>query len=174
MRYLWFAILLLLTLVLNGCETSKKIYMVITDPQVSIGYSKDKASEITLSILADHDINLNYSGEPTPVDIQLIFLNEESKLLNVDYYQVATEPLDKLLNKNYLDHQDYTIEPGQFKTLKPFILNPKTQFIAVIAHYANADSSSVYWLDIVEVESTGQKYTMLIHLRSDEVEIKKS
>ena len=174
MKYFWLAILLLSSMILNGCETSKKIYMVISDPGVPVGYPENEASEVSFSILADKDINLNYSGEPTPFDIQLIYLNEESKILNVDYYQIATEPLDQLLSKNYIDHQDYTVEPGQFKILKPFKLNQNTQFIAVIAHYADADSSVVQWLDLIKVESTGQKYTLLIHVRSDEVEIKKT
>lgn len=174
MMRLWIPVLLLLTTLVSGCEVSKKVYTVITDPEVPVGYPEDNPSEITLSLLADHDINPNYSGEATPTDVQLIYLNEDSKLLSTDYYQIATEPLDKILNKNYIDHQDYTVEPGQFKTLKAMPIDPKTQFIAVIAHYSNADSGEVYWLDIAEIEGSGQKYKILIHIRSDEVEIKKS
>lgn len=174
MMRLWMPLLILLTALTGGCEVSKKVITVIADPEVPVGYPEEQASEITLSLLADHDINPNYSGEPTPTDVQLIYLTEDSKLLNTDYYQIANEPLDKLLNKNYIDHQDYTLEPGQFKTLKATPIDPKTQFIAVIAHYSDADSGEVYWLDITELEGTGQKHKILIHVRSDEVEIKKS
>ena len=174
MMRLWLPFLVLLTSLLSGCETSKKLYMVIADPEVPVGYPEEQASEITITLLADHDINPNYGGEPTPTDIQLVFLNEESKLLGTDYYQIATEPLDKILNKNYIDHQDYTVEPGQYKTLKAMPIDPKTQFLAVIAHYSDADTGYAYWLDLTDIEGTGQKYKILIHIRSDEVEIKKS
>ncbi|WP_392565262.1 type VI secretion system lipoprotein TssJ [Utexia brackfieldae] len=167
-------LLLIFCTLLGGCETTKKLYQVITDPSVPVGYPDNNPTEITLTLLADNDINPNYNGEATPTDIQLVFLNEDSKLFSTDYYQIATEPLDKILAKNYIDHQDYTVEPGEYKTLKPIPVDPKTQFIAVIAHFAGADSGQAYWLDITEIEGVGKTYNLLIHVRASEVEIKKS
>lgn len=173
MSRIWVVILMFISLMLSGCEVSKKLYTVATDPDVPVGYPDKNPSEIEFILLADNDINPNLEGEPAPTDLQVIYLEDDSKLLSTDYYQIATEPLDKILSKNYIEHQDYTLEPGQYKALKPIKIEPKTQFIGVIAHYAGADSGQVYWLDIIDIDGIGQKYKILIHLRAGAVEIKK-
>lgn len=173
MKRLGIVALIFFSLMLSGCEVSKKVYTVITDPDVPVGYPEEAASEIEFALLADSDINQNLEGEPSPTDIQVLYLEDDSKLLSTDYYQIATEPLDKILSKNYIDHQDYTLEPGQYKTLKPVKIDVKTQYLAVIAHYSGSDSGQVYWLDIVDIDGVGQKYKILIHLRAGVVEIKK-
>lgn len=48
----------------------------------------------------------------------MVLLAEDSKLLATDYDQVTAD-VEKALGKNYLDHQDYTLLPGQFKYLPP-------------------------------------------------------
>jgi len=164
---------IILLLNLSGCETTKKLYKVITDPNVPVGYPSDKASELELSFLADPDINANLGGEPTPIDIQVVYLTEDSKILSLDYYQIDPESLNSALGKSYIDHQDYTLEPKQYKVLNPLAIDAKAQYLAIIAHYAAAASGEVYWLDTTELKSVGQKYKMLIHIRADEVEIKK-
>ncbi|AKJ41622.1 type VI secretion system lipoprotein TssJ [Pragia fontium] len=174
MSRIWVVILVFISLMLSGCEVSKKVYTVIQDPDVPVGYPDQNPTEIEFSLLADSDINQNLEGEASPTDIQVIYLEDDSKLLSTDYYQIATEPLDKILGKNYVDHQDYTLEPGQFKPLKPIKIESKTQYLAVIAHYAGSDSGLIYWLDIVDIDGVGKKYKILIHLRAGEVEIKKS
>ncbi|MBK5072165.1 type VI secretion system lipoprotein TssJ [Budviciaceae bacterium CWB-B4] len=174
MKLIGAVILIFISLMLSGCEVSKKVYTVVTDPDVPVGYPDQNPSEIEFTLLADKNINPNLEGEASPTDIQVIYLEDDSKLLSTDYYQVATEPLDKILGKNYIDHQDYTLEPGQFKPLKSMKIEAKTQFLAVIAHYTGSDTGEVYWMDIVDIDGVGQKYKILIHLRAGEVEIKKS
>jgi len=171
--YLRLSLAILLMLLLNSCTVSKKIYQVIADPDIPVGHLSDKASDITLSILSDADINLNYDGEATPVDIQVVYLNEDSKLLSTAYSKIETQPLDQILGKNYIDHQEYTIEPDQFKVFAPMTVDDKTAYIAVIAHYTDIDSGEIYWLDIVDIKGIGAQYHILIHLMQNEVVIKK-
>jgi len=166
-------LILLLVLALSSCTISKKIYQVITDPDIAVGDANDRASEVTLSILSDADINLNSNNEPAPLDIAVVYLNEDSKLLSTAYYQIEAQELDKVLGKNYIDHQEYTIDPDQFKVFAPQALDAKTAHIAVIAHYADIDSGEIYWLDVIDVKATGEQYHVLIHLMRDEVVIKK-
>lgn len=156
---------------LSGCETTKKIYEVITDPDVPVGYPSESPSEITLTFLADEDINQNQDGDATPVEVQVVYLNEDSHFLSVDYDQLLTDGPEKILGKNYVDHQDYTLMPEQYKILPPVKLDAKTRFIGVVAHYADINDS--YWADIIEVDPVGKKETLIIHIKTNEVLIKK-
>ena len=123
-----------------------------------------------LSLLAEPDVNPNESGEAAPIEFQVVLLAEDSKLLATDYDQVTAD-VEKALGKNYLDHQDYTLLPGQFKYLPPIKLDEKTRYIGVIARYADPDSAE--WRKVIKVKSMGRAYQILVHLRLDEVELQK-
>lgn len=170
-RLLRFSFLVLISLTLFGCETSKKIYEVISDPNIPVGYPSDNPTELILSFLSDDNINENLDGDATPIEIQVIYLNEDSYFLSVDYDQVLINGPEKTFSKNYVDHQDYIISPDQYKVLPPLKLDSKTRFVGVIAHYADINES--YWADIVDVEAVGKKTTLIIHIKADEVLIKK-
>lgn len=105
----------------------------------------------------------------SPVQLQIVMLAEDSQFLATDYDQV-TENIEKALGKNYLDHQDYTLLPGQFKYLPPISLDRKVHYIGVIVHYA--DSEAAEWRRVVRVKNTGRSYQMLVHLYASEVELK--
>ncbi|MGL5401612.1 MAG: type VI secretion system lipoprotein TssJ, partial [Plesiomonas shigelloides] len=90
--------------------------------------------------------------------------------LATDYDQV-TEDVAKVLGKNYLDHQDYTLLPGQFKYLQPVKLEEEVRYIGVIARYAEPDKAE--WRKVIKVKNTGRHYQILVHLRQDEVELQK-
>jgi type VI secretion system protein VasD len=49
------------------------------------------------------------------VDVQLIYLSDDSKLAGADYDLVASTPLPEALGKNYIDHQDLTLLPIRSK-----------------------------------------------------------
>lgn len=102
----------------------------------------------------------------------MVLLAEDSKLLATDYDQVTAD-VEKALGKNYLDHQDYTLLPGQFKYLPPIKLDEKTRYIGVIARYADPDSAE--WRKVIKIKSKskGTAYQILVHLRLDEVELQK-
>ncbi|MBO1110272.1 type VI secretion system lipoprotein TssJ, partial [Plesiomonas shigelloides] len=96
--------------------------------------------------------------------------SEDSRLLATDYDQV-TEDVATVLGKNYLDHQDYTLLPGQFKYLPPVKLDAEVRYIGVIARYAEPDKAE--WRNVIKVKNTGRHYQILVHLRQDEVELQK-
>lgn len=105
----------------------------------------------------------------SPVQLQIVMLAEDSQFLATDYDQV-TENIEKALGKNYLDHQDYTLLPGQFKYLSPISLDKKVHYIGVIVHYADPEAAE--WRRVVRVKNTGRSYQMLVHLYASEVELK--
>ncbi|EOL9140060.1 type VI secretion system lipoprotein TssJ [Enterobacter hormaechei] len=161
----------LVSVMLTGCETAKKLGQVISNPDIQVGKQAEQPSEITVTLLTEPDINTNPDGEATPVDVQLIYLSDDSKLQAADYDLVAGTPLPDALGKNYIDHQDFSLLPDTIKTLPPVKLDEKTQFIGVVAYFS--DDQSTEWKQIEPVEGTGQHYRLLVHVRGSSIEMKK-
>ncbi|EDW0111103.1 type VI secretion system lipoprotein TssJ [Salmonella enterica] len=164
-------VMVLCTVVLTGCETAKKLGQVISNPDIQVGDLKSQPSEMTITLLTEPDINLNADGEAAPVDVQLIYLTDDSKLQAADYDQIASTPLPDALGKNYLDHQDFSLLPDVMKTLPPVKLDEKTQFIGVVAYFS--DDQATECKQIEPVEGTGHSYRLLVHVRQSSIEMKK-
>ena len=156
---------------LSGCETAKKIGQVIADPGIQVGKLEDQSSELTITLLTEPDINQNDNGEAAPVDVQLIYLSDDSKLQAADYDLLATTALPDVLGRNYIDHQDFNLLPDTLKTLPPVKLDGKTSFIGVVAYFS--DDQTTEWKQIEPVESIGHHYRLLVHIRSNTIEMKK-
>ncbi|EMO7867072.1 type VI secretion system lipoprotein TssJ [Citrobacter amalonaticus] len=156
---------------LTGCETVKKIGQVISNPSIPVGDLRSQASDVTVTLLTEPDTNLTADGEAAPVDVQLVYLSDDSKFQATDYDQIATTALPDALGKNYIDHQDFNLLPDTIKTLSPIKLDEKTGFIGVIAYFS--DDQTTEWKQIEPVESTGHHYRLLVHIRSNTIEMKK-
>ncbi|HCC0890682.1 TPA: type VI secretion system lipoprotein TssJ [Salmonella enterica] len=162
---------ILLTITLSGCETAKKIGQVIKNPDIQVGKLADQSSQVTITLLTEPDANLNADGEAAAVDVQLVYLSDDSKLQAADYDLLASTPLPDALGKNYIDHQDFSLLPDTMKTLPPVKLDEKTQFIGVIAYFS--DDQTTEWKQIESVEGTGHHYRLLVHIRQSSIEMKK-
>ncbi|WP_058910620.1 type VI secretion system lipoprotein TssJ [Entomohabitans teleogrylli] len=166
------AVLLAVTL-LSSCTTARKVGKVLANPDIQVGSTADQPSVVRITLLAEPDINKNESDEATPVNLQLVYLSEDSKLLAADFDQLNDEESDlsSILGKNYIDHQDYTLLPGQFKPLEPIELEKKNQYIGVIVYYA--DENIAEWKKIIKVKGMGRAYHLLVHVRAREIELQK-
>ncbi|EOF6573772.1 type VI secretion system lipoprotein TssJ [Salmonella enterica] len=162
---------IVVVITLSGCETVKKIGQVISNPNIPVGDLKSQASDITVTLLTEPDTNLTADGEAAPVDVQLVYLSDDSKFQAADYDQIATTALPDVLGKNYIDHQDFNLLPDTIKTLSPVKLDENTGFIGVIAYFS--DDQTTQWKQIEPVESTGHHYRLLVHLRASSIEMKK-
>lgn len=163
-----------LVCLLAGCgvwTATKKVGQVILDPDTPVGPPSEQPSQVRLTLLAEPDINPNTQGEATPTDIAVLYLSEDSKLLAADYDQLTPETLEKMLGKNYVDHQEYTLLPDQYKALPPVKLTDDDRYIGVIGWYADANRSE--WKKIIKVKNIGQDYHVLIHLRAHDIELRK-
>lgn len=89
----------LMSVVLTGCETAKKISQVIRNPDIQVGKLMDQSTELTVTLLTEPDSNLTADGEAAPVDVQLVYLSDDSKFQAADYDQVATTALPDVLGK---------------------------------------------------------------------------
>lgn len=131
----------------------------------------DKPSTIRLTLLADPNINANEKGEASPIEVAVVYLSEDSKLLAADYDQLGGDILKKTLSKNYIDHQEYTLLPGQYKPLPVMELEEKNNYLGVIAYYADANHSE--WKKIIKLNGVGQRFGVLVHVKSDEIDLRK-
>lgn len=163
-------VFVMLILMLGGCTMTKKIGQVIADPGIQVGDLKQQVSDVTITLLTEPDSNLNGEGDPAPVDVQLVFLSDDSKFQAADYDLLASTPLPEALGKNYLDHQDFTLLPDTLKTLPDVKLDAKTQFIGIVAYFSDDQTSE--WKQIVPVEGTGHHYRLLVHVRQNSIEMK--
>ncbi|MFV0547859.1 MAG: hypothetical protein ACK5M5_03960 [Limnobaculum xujianqingii] len=59
MKLIGAVIQIFISLMLSGCEVYKKVYTVVTDPDVPVGYPDHKTSEIEFTLLEDKNINPN-------------------------------------------------------------------------------------------------------------------
>lgn len=166
----WMAVMFL-SLILTGCETVTKLGQVIKNPDIQVGKLAEQPSEVTVTLLTESDTNLNADGEAAAVDVQLIFMSDDSKLQAADYDQIASTPLPDVLGKNYIDHQDFNLQPDTIKTLPPVKMDEKTQFIGVVAYFS--DDQVTEWKHIEPVEGTGHSYRLLVHVRQGSIEMKK-
>ena len=149
----------------------KKISQVIRNPDIQVGKLMDQSTELTVTLLTEPDSNLTADGEAAPVDVQLVYLSDDSKFHAADYDQVATTALPDVLGKNYIDHQDFNLLPDTVKTLPPIKLDEKTGYIGVIAYFS--DDQATEWKQIESVESIGHHYRLLVHIRASAIEMKK-
>ncbi|TQI80055.1 type VI secretion system protein VasD [Serratia fonticola] len=153
---------LCLVFLLSGCTVWKN---------KNTDRAADKPSTVRLTLLAEPDINPNEKGEPAPTEIAVVYLSEDSKLLAADYDQLGSEMLKKTLSKNYIDHQEYTLLPNQYKPLSPVELEGKNNYLGVIAYYADANRSE--WKKIIKINSVGYRYGVLIHVRANDIDLRK-
>ena len=103
--------------------------------------------------------------------IQIIQMRDSSRLMAADFDQLLGE-LEPSLGRNYVDHSDYTLVPGQFKFIEPFEIAEDTRFIGVIAFYAYPNLSQ--WKKVVKVDPIGGRYHLLVNLREREVKLRRS
>lgn len=160
---------------LSGCsypwEATKKVGQILWDPSTPVGAGNQQPSVITITLLAEPNINKNIDDEPTPVEIQLIYLSEDSRFESMDYDKFAGADLEEVLGKNYIDHQDYSLTPGQYKPLAPQQLSEANRYLGIIVHYSDPNISE--WKKVIKLNGVGHRYKILGHIRANEVELRK-
>ncbi|BES73669.1 type VI secretion system lipoprotein TssJ [Marinobacter nanhaiticus D15-8W] len=168
-------ILLSVVIGLAGCSTPYKAVTktakVLWDPDIPVGEPEDLPSRVDLTMLAEPDVNPNEAMQPTPINFQIIEMEDSSMIMAADFDQLLTD-LEDSLGNNYIDHSDYTMLPGQFKFIEPFEIDSDTRYIGVIAFYAYPNQSQ--WKKVVKVDPIGGDYHILVNLRDRDVIMQKA
>ena len=106
--------------------------------------------------------------DPKPISFKVLMLRDDSLLLSADQESLKTD-LEGTLGKNYIDHNDYVLTPGQFKFIDFARIDPDTRYLGIIADYR--DNSRAVWKKVFKVEPTGSNYPLHVHLKRNEVDI---
>ena len=61
--------------------------------------------------------------------------------------------------------------PSQFKAVPPIKLDKNNNYLGVVAYYA--DSGETEWKKVVKLSGVGHKYSVLVHLKDKEVDVRK-
>lgn len=158
---------------ISGCSGSlnaaTKIGQVIMDPDIPVGKLDERPSTLSLAFLSEKNINENEESEPSPIQVQVVYLTEDSKLLESYYEQFSENKLEEVLGKNYIDHQDYAIKPGHYKVVSNITLKEQNRYLGVIAYYSKPEEAQ--WRSVIKLDGKGHTYHVLIHLRRLEVEM---
>jgi type VI secretion system VasD/TssJ family lipoprotein len=106
--------------------------------------------------------------DPKPISFKIVMLRDDSLLLSADKESLDSD-IEEALKKNYIDHEDYVLTPGEFKFIRFTEIDEDTRYIGIIADYR--DSQHSVWKAAYKVEATGSKYPLHIHLKRNEVDI---
>lgn len=163
----------------GGCanvgDAVKKTYEVIMDPSIQVGKAEDQPSKVSLTMVADEDINFNQFVESetpekgTPISFKVIQLKDDSLFLGADFDSLFLD-LEKELGKTYVSHDDYVIEPGEYKYVNLFPVEKDVSFIAVFAMYSNFDKAT--WKVITEINPLSKEYPLYLKFTQNAVELR--
>jgi type VI secretion system protein VasD len=148
-----------------------KTAKVLWDPDIPVGEKEDLPSSLDITLLAEPDVNPNDAMQPSPINFQIIEMEDSSRMMAADFDALLTD-MEKSLGNNYIDHSDYTMLPGDFKFIEPFKISADTRYIGVMALYAYPNQSQ--WKKVVKVDPEGGDYHLLVNLREREVVLKKA
>lgn len=128
--------------------------------------AKDLPSTVSYSIIALEDVNPNLEGKASPLALQVFELKDNSKLFAADYDSLKNDH-EVALGSNYIDHNDFTLLPEEFKFIETKDLNKDTRYIGVIANYGDLDVTQ--WKKVIKVKAVGREYHLLILLKAQEI-----
>ena len=128
----------------------------------------DLPTGISYSVFADPDVNLNVSGQPTPIGLQVFQLEDDSMFLDASFDELIDD-YGSALGSTYVDHVDYVLKPGQFKFVELFDVEEDTKFIAVFGKYAEPNTTQ--WKKIIRIKPLNKRYRLMVYLGSDEAKM---
>jgi len=153
----------------TGCSSVSKSVDIIVDPDIQVGTEGSNApSTIELSFYAERDVNENYLGEGTPIEFHVIYMKDDSRMLAADFDQLSFE-LEKSLGKNYIDHDDYTMIPDQYKYVETFEVPAGTRYIGVVSKFSEPNLTQ--WKKSTRIKAKGHTYNFLVQLRRENVDV---
>ncbi len=130
----------------------------------------EKPSTITLSLVGDSGMNPNVFGESAAVELQVFELQDDSMFMYAGFDEVKADA-KKALKHNLVNVYDYMLQPGQFKFVEPIKLDEDTQYIGVMARFAEPELSE--WKRAVKIINTGRQYHLLVYLKDYDVMLEK-
>lgn len=155
-------IYLLLVILITGCSSAKNIFTPIVPA--------DQITKVSFSLVADDDVNPDFFGMASPIEVQVFELVDDSMLMSADFDEINTD-YESALKTNFIKSYDYVMTPGQFKFIDDFEINEETHYIGVIAKFSNPNLSE--WKKAVKILNRGRIYHLLMFFNDYEVKLDK-
>lgn len=146
-----------LAMVLAGCSSQGE-------------HPAESPTTITLSLVGDNGMNPNVFGESAAVELQVFELQDDSMFMYAGFDEIKTD-VKKALKHNLVNVYDYMLQPGQFKFVEPIEIDEDTQYIGVMARFAEPELSE--WKRAVKVINAGRQYHLLVYLKDYDVMLEK-
>ncbi|HHX8508185.1 TPA: type VI secretion system lipoprotein TssJ [Vibrio diabolicus] len=135
MKRVYQYILLLISMVLFGCSAAN----LVVDP-----YSD-------LEITANHNINPDSNGRPSPVVVYVFELTSNTLFESQDFFSIYEES-EKVLGPDLVNKYEISLTPGQKETYQAS-MSPKTEYLGIVAAFRDIENSN--WRQVIKVDKTG-------------------
>jgi len=143
----------------NGPGTMGKIRQILADPSLEVGKSNTQtASVVTITAYAEPDANQTDYGA-APVDLWIFELSDPDELMSADFMALIEAP-QQALATSYIKHYRKQVIAGRSTVLAPFDLDSRTNYLGVVAGYADIDN--VKWRVVERVKSKGETYSAMV------------
>lgn len=147
-----------LMVLIAGCSSSPTV-----DPS-------EQLTHVTFSLFAGKEVNAGESGVASPIEVQVYELVDDSMLMSADFDSINKD-YEKALKNNFIKTYDYVLTPDQFKFVGDFEIDPETNYIGVVAKFAEPDKSD--WKRAVKILNRGRIYHLLMYFNGYEIKLEK-
>jgi type VI secretion system protein VasD len=152
--------ILFLALSILGCSSTASVFAPVAP--------SDQLTRITFSLFADDDVNPDFLGTSSPIEIQVFELVDDSMFMSADFDEININYEDAL-KTNFVKSYVYVMTPGQFKFIDDFEINPSTHYIGVVAKFSEPNLSE--WKKAVKILNRGRIYHLLMFFNDYEVKL---
>lgn len=155
-------IALFMVTLLSGCGSAQTIFQPSTPA--------DQLTRLTFSLVADDEVNPNFLGDSSPIEVQVFELVDDSMFMSADFEEISND-YEEALKKNFVKSYDYFITPGQFKFIDSFEIQSDTNYIGVVAKFSEPNLSE--WKKAVKIINRGRVYHLLMFFNDYEVKLER-
>ncbi|APC90026.1 type VI secretion system lipoprotein TssJ [Vibrio parahaemolyticus] len=135
MKQIYKSFLLFIFLVLMGCSAAN----LVVDPYAD------------LEITANHNINPDSNGRPSPVVVHVFELTSKTLFESQDFFSIYEEH-EKVLGPDLVNKYEISLTPGQ-KEIYQASMSPKTEYLGIVAAFRDIENSN--WRQVIKVDKTG-------------------
>ncbi|EGR3412849.1 type VI secretion system lipoprotein TssJ [Vibrio parahaemolyticus] len=135
MKQIYKSFLLFIFLVLMGCSAAN----LVVDPYAD------------LEITANHNINPDSNGRPSPVVVYVFELTSNTLFEIQDFFSIYEEH-EKVLGPDLVNKYEISLTPGQ-KEIYQASMSPKTEYLGIVAAFRDIENSN--WRQVIKVDKTG-------------------
>lgn len=148
-------------LFLSACDTAKKVFAVVKDPEVQVGDSSDQTSTLDAVFFAQRNANINTLGEEVPISVLVIEMLGDSAFKSSEIFEFLDDP-KAALGDQFIAAAEHTVPPGEFLTLSALELNEATKFVGIVGLFSEVEDAQ--WRDFAPVEPSGKIYVMTVEI----------